>query len=83
MGKVHGFKGVTDHMAKDMDARFAYMIDESHSNFDSLHLIGTYLDPNLRILVTQEQVDVIRNHLSQVMIDIVSNQVDFESCLTD
>ena len=75
MGRVHGFKAVTDHMRNDMDARFGYMMDETDENFDCLHLIATYFDPNLRILITAEQVALIRSHLKQVMINIVSNQL--------
>lgn len=63
MSKVPGLKGVCESLLTELNRRFAYIMDESSSDFDATYMIATLLDPELRYLIPEELLPVVTKNI--------------------
>lgn len=59
MGRVPGLRAVSECLLTELKTRFAYVTDNTSTNFDPIYLIATFLDPQLKQLVPDDLIATI------------------------
>jgi hypothetical protein len=63
MSRVAGLKGVCESLLSELNKRFAFIMDENSSDFDCTYMIATLLDPQLRLLIPEDMLQVVNRNL--------------------
>ena len=80
MKKRTGVVGVAEVLQREMKRRFQHFIDPSKDTFDPLYLVAAALDPRFTIILSNEQIEIVKAELNT---ELKREAVHLEACDTD